>query len=155
MALSQLVGGSLTRIFQGGPAELGNIPEPVDQQFSQGEIAELQLHMVLIPIGLETVVRETLQVALGSDLIGVDTPTSRIIRIQWVRNPGPLIIGIILVAVATLVIFLTSFVLYKVGVFPELPDIADELGNFAVVLVAVFAVVSVLSDKLTSRRKGR
>ena len=69
------------------------------------------------------------------------------------RNPGPLVIGIILVAVATLVIFLTSFVLYKVGLFPELPNIADDLANFAVVLVAVFAVVSVLSDKLTSRRR--
>lgn len=155
MALSQLVGGSLTRIFQGGPAELGNIPGPVDQQFVDGEVGELHLNMVIIPIGLETVIRETLQIALGSDLIGVDSPTSRRIRIQWRINCGPLCVGIILVAVVTLVLFLTSFVLYKVGLFPELPDIAGDIEKFIIVLVVVFAVASGLTDKISSRRKRR
>lgn len=150
MALSAHTGGSLTRIFQGGSAELANIPGSVDDQFAAGDVAELQLNMFLIPLGMVTTIRETLELAIGSNLIGVDSPNSRLIRIRWIRSLGPLAIAAILVGVFALVFFLTSFVLYKLGVFPEFPEIiksvATDIGALVILGLLAYGFITGAGD---------
>lgn len=130
-------------VFQGGVNELRNIPQSVDQQFAQGDIAEFQLRLRFHVPGLEGTVRTVLQPALGNDLLAVRAP-GPILRIRWIRNLGPIAVAAILVGVAIIVAILTLFLLFKFS-----PGAATSVAGFLIIMAAVAA----LAFGFTQRRR--
>ena len=143
---------SWEQVAGGGAAALVTESGAVDSRFAHGDLGQFRLNMRLIPPdSVKAVINAALRAAGVNLTRGVFSEPGRVLVVEFRRNPGPLIIAGVLVAVIALFLILSWVLLRAIG------GAAESLGETPLIWLAAggIALFALSSGRTRAARKER